>query len=108
MNADVRAGLPLSTLEPMHQTVSQKNNPDLKTSTVPPPSTRAVVPAPPAAGSITTTTAKNSIPCGGATLQKPNSIVFFRRRMLYARPTFNSKGEVQFGLASRRTCQDSV
>ncbi|PCH03091.1 Reverse transcriptase [Penicillium occitanis (nom. inval.)] len=31
-------------------------------------------------------------------LHKPNSIVFVRRRMLYARPAINSKGGVRFGL----------
>ncbi|KAI9924072.1 hypothetical protein MW887_007311 [Aspergillus wentii] len=31
-------------------------------------------------------------------VHKPNSISFFRRRMLYARPSLNSRGEVQFGL----------
>ena len=34
---------------------------------------------------------------------KPNSIVFVRRRMLYARPAFNGKGEVRFGLRHIRT-----
>jgi telomerase reverse transcriptase len=31
-------------------------------------------------------------------LHKPNSVVFVRRRMLYARPAINSKGGVRFGL----------
>ncbi|EDP48298.1 Telomerase reverse transcriptase [Aspergillus fumigatus] len=31
-------------------------------------------------------------------VHKPNSIVFFRRRMLYAKPVLNSKGDVHFGL----------
>ncbi|OKL61688.1 hypothetical protein UA08_02399 [Talaromyces atroroseus] len=31
-------------------------------------------------------------------LHKSNSIVFVRRRMLYARPAINSKGDVRFGL----------
>ncbi|EED18804.1 telomerase reverse transcriptase, putative [Talaromyces stipitatus ATCC 10500] len=31
-------------------------------------------------------------------LHKPNSIIFVRRRMLYARPAINSKGDVRFGL----------
>ncbi|GAQ05707.1 hypothetical protein ALT_3028 [Aspergillus lentulus] len=31
-------------------------------------------------------------------VHQPNSIVFFRRRMLYAKPVLNSKGNVHFGL----------
>lgn len=36
-------------------------------------------------------------------LQKPNSIVFFRRRMLYARAALNAQGRVRFGLKHTRT-----
>ncbi|CRG91151.1 telomerase reverse transcriptase [Talaromyces islandicus] len=32
------------------------------------------------------------------TLHKPNSIVFVRRRMLYARPALNARGGIRFGL----------
>jgi telomerase reverse transcriptase len=40
-------------------------------------------------------------------LRKPNSIVFVRRRMFYARPVFNAKGEVRFGLKdSRKHCKN--
>lgn len=31
-------------------------------------------------------------------LHKPNSIIFVRRRMLYARPALNAKSAVRFGL----------
>ncbi|KAE8323464.1 hypothetical protein BDV39DRAFT_132381 [Aspergillus sergii] len=39
---------------------------------------------------------------GRSDISKPNSVVLFRRRMLYARPAFDAKGQVQFGLSSRR------
>ena len=35
-------------------------------------------------------------------VQKPNSIVFPRRRALYGRPALNAKGEVRFGLKHDR------
>lgn len=31
-------------------------------------------------------------------LHKPNGILFVRRRMLYARPAINPRGDVRFGL----------
>jgi hypothetical protein len=40
---------------------------------------------------------------GGSVLQRPNSIVFFRRRMLYARAALNAQGRVRFGLKHTRT-----
>lgn len=33
---------------------------------------------------------------------KPNSIVFLRRRALYARPVLNAQGQVRFGLKHDR------
>lgn len=33
---------------------------------------------------------------------KPNSIIFLRRRALYARPNLNAKGQVRFGLKHDR------
>jgi len=33
---------------------------------------------------------------------KPNSIIFIRRRALYARPNLNAKGRVRFGLKHDR------
>lgn len=41
--------------------------------------------------------------CKGENLHKPNSIIFVRRRMLYARPELNGRGEVHFGLRDIRT-----
>lgn len=40
---------------------------------------------------------------GDNVLHKPNSIIFVRRRMLYARPMLNARGEVRFGLKHIRT-----
>lgn len=46
--------------------------------------------------------------CGNkGTLHKPNSIIFVRRRMLYARPELNGRGEVSFGLRHIRTSHTS-
>lgn len=36
------------------------------------------------------------------TQNKPNSIVFLRRRALYARPAINAQGQVRFGLKHDR------
>ena len=41
--------------------------------------------------------------CKGHNIHKPNSIIFVRRRMLYARPELNGRGEVRFGLRHIRT-----
>ncbi|KAG2412542.1 hypothetical protein HFD88_010099 [Aspergillus terreus] len=91
------SGLPLSTLEPVPKNVAQGNGPGSKTVVFP---SIQRGPSAPVGGCIPAKV-KNSIPGRRETLQKPNSIVFFRRRMLYARPAVNSKGDVQFGLTSR-------
>lgn len=41
---------------------------------------------------------------GAPVLHKPNSIIFCRRRMLYARVALNAQAHVRFGLKHTRTC----
>lgn len=75
-------GTYLSELEPLDTSISvwQNKKPENKdTSIFQPP------------------TAKTSEKTSGL-LHNPNSIVFVRRRMLYARPAINSQGGVRFGL----------
>lgn len=78
-------GVPLSQLEQLEQdTVRQDRN------------AKAIAHGVPARCAVAESKGKESI--GNKMMHKPNSILFVRRRMLYARPTLNGKGEVRFGL----------
>lgn len=57
----------------------------------------------PADGQQVKTKSKSGNNSRSEVLHKPNSIVFVRRRMLYARPALNAKREVRFGLRHIRT-----
>ncbi|KAF7169450.1 hypothetical protein CNMCM5623_002159 [Aspergillus felis] len=81
------SGLPLSSLEPVKRELSQELS---------------------ALSRVSIHTANNTGGIGSGlgkrksahqeVVHKPNSIVFFRRRMLYAKPQLNTKGDVHFGL----------
>jgi telomerase reverse transcriptase len=89
----MRTGLPLSSLEPVKKELPREVS-DLSSASL--------------------HTADNIGGIGSAlkerksvhqeVVHKPNSIVFFRRRMLYAKPVLNSKGDVHFGLTRLRRC----
>ncbi|KAF9883083.1 hypothetical protein FE257_004117 [Aspergillus nanangensis] len=90
------SGLPLSILEPAHKDPQQCG---------PNPKRIALAPIhggsqPHNDGRISAVSKNNVKPVNGV-IQKPNSIVFFRRRMLYARAAVNLHREILFGLASR-------
>ncbi|EAW11871.1 telomerase reverse transcriptase [Aspergillus clavatus NRRL 1] len=78
------SGLPLSSLEPIqNQSPLEVPNANSKPSL--------------AAGS---NVARKNRSSDQGIAHKPNSVVFFRRRMLYAKPILNSRGEVHFGLSA--------
>lgn len=77
-----KLGLPLSNLEPLDKLCPVQNQ-LLK----------------PASGPDSKLGIKPSIK---QTQNKPNSIVFLRRRALYARPAINAQGQVRFGLKHDR------
>lgn len=82
------AGLPLPMLEPLNKT-----GPDQ-----PPP--KSILP--PIQG-LQSRPGENKTQDARKEAQvKPNSIVFLRRRALYARPALNAKGQVRFGLKHDR------
>lgn len=85
-------GTPLSMLEQLDQMAITHDGENAK------PTDQSVVA--PIYGALTKDRKRGN---KGETLHKPNSIIFVRRRMLYARPEINGKGEVRFGLRHIRT-----
>lgn len=77
------AGVPLLMLEQLGQNTSRQDGNGTSIAHNPHPN-----------NTVAKTTQKHR----EKTLHKPNIIVFVRRRMLYARPNLNGKGEVRFGL----------
>ncbi|PKY01234.1 hypothetical protein P168DRAFT_60658 [Aspergillus campestris IBT 28561] len=84
------SGLPLSDLDPVEKQTEANEvvNPGLQGD------------AAPAATGKQPPTAKTSKAAPVSPVQRPNSVVFLRRRMLYARPKLTSKGKIDSGLTS--------
>ncbi|KAL1981064.1 hypothetical protein VTN96DRAFT_3129 [Rasamsonia emersonii] len=77
------SGIPLSELEPVDKSPpTPESNQKVSTSD----------------GKASTKPKSNKVDKSTDVLHKPNSIIFVRRRMLYARPVLNARGEVRFGL----------
>lgn len=91
------AGIPLSDLEPMNNPVGTQ---PLNAKVAHPTKSSSSRPV-----EVDGNLSAQSKPEGGTNdISKPNSVVLFRRRMLYARPAFDAKGQVQSGLSNRRKC----
>ncbi|PLN75456.1 hypothetical protein BDW42DRAFT_37972 [Aspergillus taichungensis] len=86
------SGLPLSDLDPVEQKTAEKEavDPGLQGIAAPAPTKKKPC------------MAKTRIEASASTVQQPNSVVFLRRRMLYARPKLTSKGRIDSGLTSLR------
>lgn len=78
-------GIPLSMLEQLDRNTSRQDDGSAKRT------------------ALSSNTATKGNKNNRETLHKPNSIIFVRRRMLYARPALNGKGDIRFGLRHIRT-----
>ncbi|RMZ38088.1 telomerase reverse transcriptase [Aspergillus flavus] len=88
------SGIPLSDLEPMNKLAETQTRNAKIAQTTTSSSSRPV-------GVDGNPSPKSRAEGGRSDISKPNSVVLFRRRMLYARPAFDAKGQVQFGLSNR-------
>ncbi|KAB8238672.1 uncharacterized protein BDW43DRAFT_121342 [Aspergillus alliaceus] len=91
------SGIPLSVLEPVNKP-PREHDPSSKIAQT--AESNSLLPA----GAARNSKVQGNTEDHRRDISKPNSIVFFRRHMLYARPAFDAKGMVQSGLSSRREC----
>ncbi|OGM45577.1 hypothetical protein ABOM_006259 [Aspergillus bombycis] len=88
------SGIPLSDLEPMNNLVGTQT---LNTKIAQPTKSSSSRPV----GVDGNPSPQSRTEGGKIDISKPNSVVLFRRRMLYARPVFDVKGQFQSGLSNR-------
>ena len=89
----LNTGVPLSVLEPLDPKLPEldSKDPRLTKDASRPGKVPSIKPE-----------SKTGITNGKPVFHKPNSIIFVRRRMLYARPTRDAKANIGFGLAPSR------